>query len=273
MKNSVKAVRLSQTALKTKATKVLYALKRDASDLRKYGVTAQMIADFETKVNNLHATGPDSDWRSLLSIAVSDFDTAKIDLLKTIKVIGFNLKLNGNSQSVTYAGMQIQNMTSLDNVDLERAVSSLIQTLDTNHDEMIAAGVTDEQIAELKTADNNFVSKMAAKLNASQVRKTTTENRNKDYVEVYDLAVKYAEIGKELWKDISPAKYRDYVLLISSADKASPPVTNGQATANQNAAAPATSQPIATAENTSAAKPAEAVTTVVGTVETETKAS
>jgi len=263
MKNLVKAVQLSQSALKTTVTRVLYAVKRDANDLCKYGVTTQMIADFETKVNNLYATGPDSDWRALLSIKVSDLEAARNGLVKDIRAIGFTLKLNGNSPELTYAQMQIKNMASLDKVELERAVSTLIETFDTNHDLVIAAGVTDERITELKTAYNVFVNKMAEKLDAHQIRKANTESRTNDYINVYDLALKYAEIGKEHWKNLSPAKYRDYVLLQSSADKASPPVANTQIVADK---------PVVKDVTTPVVTPTETPATVVGTVVTETKA-
>ena len=258
MKNLVKAVKLSQPAIKTTAAKVLYALKRDSEDLRKYGITAQMIGEFETKVNNLDATGTDTAWRKLTTIKVSDLDTAKNNLLSIIKVIGFNLNLAGESQQLRLAYALTKSLYKLMRVELQRAALDLIEKLDENRDEVLAAGVTEDQLAELQSAYDSFVSQIADKLDTHQVRKATTENRNNDFMDVYNLASRYAEIGKEHWKNLSPVKYRDYVLLTSSGDKASPPAATAQ---------------VPSAEKTTIAPTAEVATTLVGTVATKAKAS
>lgn len=214
---------MSQIALKNIATKVYNAVVRDAKDFSIYGITDKQIGDFKTAIDNLKLTGPDSDWLSKVKIAVQNVNNSKDSMLKLIKTICLILKWFYGSQPSTFAQYQIMNISSLTNDELERSVYTLLNTLTTNYNDVCSAGIKPEQISELTEAYGDFVAKVNIRNAAIMERKANTEARNNAHVNVYETTVRFAEIGKEHWKDVSDQKYQDYVLFDTTSAKTSPP--------------------------------------------------
>ena len=88
----------------------------------------------------------------------------------------------------------------------------VVQTAQAKLAELSGAGLTQAQIDDLEAMAETFELKLNDVGTKSADRDVQTEERNKLGNALYAQLVKYCAVGKNIWEDVSEAKYNDYVI-------------------------------------------------------------
>lgn len=98
--------------------------------------------------------------------------------------------------------------------------------------ELSDEGLTAAKIADLDAARISFDESIDVQRQAINARDISTEGRVETGNSLYELIVKYCEIGKDIWVETNQAKYNDYVIYNTPAS----PAKNTNAKAENNSA-------------------------------------
>ncbi len=203
--------RISQADLKQAADFLLHKMQRDAADFATRGITPAHLLAFETLIEDFDNYPTDSelfgvamDATRLKYIAVEDLKTA----IRRIANMAFNA-FNGEGRYTVFHFERMKNQT---HDELYRFGKSVNRVATIYHTDLIAEGLTQAMIDEVKNLALALDAVIDAQHIAQENRTMSFYLRTEKANALWKKISHFSSIGKSLFAYNDEARYNDYVL-------------------------------------------------------------
>ncbi len=194
------------------ASNLVSIMTRDSMEFAARGVDGADITALEAKQGDFEDFPTDDEYKYAVSIAVEDKNNIREQMLVSARNVSDRAMLKWGIDSARYKRFGVIGISKMGDKNMLYAARRVYRTGTEYLTDLADEGLTQIMLDDLEALADSFEDKMNA-LNDSVIeRDTKTEERIKLGNELYDLVAKYCEIGKVIWKDVSEAKYNDYVL-------------------------------------------------------------
>lgn len=207
---------LSDAYLKQVADNMLTLLDRDIVEFSDMGFTPTKRADFVQRIQDFADFPSDEQLEGIKIDATENKNTKRLDLEKIMRTISLIVKIVFKEGTGKYKEFGNADLTRQTDEELVRnakimSVSAVKYLADLTND-----GLTLAKIQKLDSAKQDFDDAIDEQRKAISERDTATEGRIEKGNLLYELLIKYAEIGKNIWYDTNEAKYNDYIIYNTS---------------------------------------------------------
>ena len=196
------------------ASNLVVTMNRDSVEMLAKGVTAGDITALGAKGDELEVFPVDEIYRLDVTAAVEAKDAIRASLtLKIRDVVGMSTIKFGKDSTQTRK-FRAGNLTAENDKSFLTTVRMVVLQATALLVDLTPLGLTQLKITEIDTLGQDFEDAMNAVFDAEEIRNDKTAERIGIANELYALVIKYCEIGKIIWQDVSESKYNDYVISI-----------------------------------------------------------
>lgn len=203
---------LADSVLKQKADELIALIDRDIIEFTDRGYNAAKKAELMTVRNTVDNFPNDEQLEAIKINLTEQKDAARNTLEKTMRSI-FNRAENvfgqGSAKYKEFGNAMISQQSDAEIVRVARIMSLTAEKYLT---ELSDEGLTSEKIATLIAQRNALDVAIDAQAQGISDRDVATESRVEALNKLYQLLTKYAGIGKDIFYEISEAKYNDYII-------------------------------------------------------------
>lgn len=204
--------RFTYGELKQKADVTLLLIDRDLAEFSDRGFTPAQRAELETAIEAV-ADFPADFQMEGMQMSATDAKFAARDVLESkMRTVFIAVKTIFGVKSATYRAFGNPNLTKQQDDELIRNAKDMVAEIPEHLADLEEEGITLAKAAQLNDAKNTFDMAIDAQRRAIKNRDKATEKRVLLGNALYDLVSKYNEIGKDIWYEISEAKYNDYII-------------------------------------------------------------
>lgn len=203
--------KLADAVLKQKADEFLNLLDRDI-EFADRGYNAAAKTQFIALRDDVEVLPSDEKLESQKIELTATKDAARSALEKTMRTI-FNMASNRfGSQSAQYRSFGNAEISRLPDAELVRVSKIMIIAANANLAEMATEGLTQAMIDSLTTKSEALDVAIDDVAKGISDRDIATEHRIETLNSLYNLVIKYAGIGQDIFYEVNEAKYNDYVI-------------------------------------------------------------
>ncbi len=199
-------------------------IMRDITEFENYGISADDISAFRTKVEELENMRIDEDYRGLVMEATQNKDAMAKPIKSSVREIAFYIKQTYGIKSGAYARLNIGNIGKLSDSKLSRTAKSFCRVVRSM--ELPLTDAISAKLLELESINEQFTVLIDEKDKRIEERDLATLNRVILSNEIYNKFSHYSQLGQVIWAEHNGAKYNDYVIYGSSKKKDSSPPEN-----------------------------------------------
>lgn len=176
------------------------------------GVSDIEINAFINLVNESKVVPADEEYSGLVMIAVTHKNNLKKTITKDIKKAAGYADQKYGINSNEYKRLQISSIyNSTDNNFIINA-SEILRILQIYLPDLTDIGLTQSFLDSIASKLELFETKVDAAADAKALRASKTIERKEKINELYSYCIKYAKIGRLIWEDINPSRYKLYVI-------------------------------------------------------------
>lgn len=215
--------------LKQLADNFVSLIGRDIEEFTERGFNDAKKDAFEKAINDFADFPTDVELLGIKMNYTQTKDAARDSLetqMRTVFLAAKNTFGDNTGKFKAFGDTQISKQTDS---DLVRSAKTMVATATKYAAELAEEGVTPQKVALIATTRDELDTALDAQSNAISDRDNATETRTILANNLYDLVVKYADTGKDIWITKSEAKYNDYVIYdtLSGTNEvpSTPPVT------------------------------------------------
>lgn len=192
-------------------------MTRDAAEFAARGIDAADIAALAAKREAFEAFPTDAEYRGLRTVAREDKSVARKALLAAVRNISDRALLKWGADSVRYNSFDVKGVMNFQDIDLLFASRRTARLAAAYLSDLADEGLTQAMIDDLTALADDFEEKIHLVKDAATDRFLETRQRITAANELSSLIGKYCEAGKMIWKNVSEAKYNDYVIYAKKA--------------------------------------------------------
>jgi len=225
MKKNIEAARkysLADSELKQVADNLLLFIERDIAEFTAWGYDAQRRADFEQRIADFIDIDGDEILEGIKMTATENKAARRDDLETRMRAIVLKAKFVFGTNSGKIKEFGDMNLTRQNDDELVRTARLTHKSATKYYADLAAEGLTMQNVQDLETAiaalDNALDEQRQAIANRDSATRERIERGNK----LYELVVKYSEIGKEIFYASNEAKYNDYVIYTAPTTTSAP---------------------------------------------------
>lgn len=204
--------KFSDAMLKQKATEFLALLNRDISLLSARGFSATRQAEYEAAMQEFYNFPSDMQLESAKMIKSEEKAIARQDLEQKLRDIQFMAKMAFYDKPAYIRAFGESDLTRQTDADLVQTGLEAMQALSKYNSQLADEGLTNTVIQEFVAAHGLFQQAYQDQQTAINERDISTNERVDLGNKLYDLIVKYAMLGQNVWESKDEAKYNDYVI-------------------------------------------------------------
>lgn len=204
--------RISNSDLAIFANSILFAVNRDFIEFENYGINSEFISIFEELINEFQAMTEDKINRSLVGEAVEQREYLRKSVLNYMRSLSMRGKIVFGNQSAKYRSLSFGSLTLISDNNLLIAARQVHTSAENILPELEIEGVTQNYLDNFNEAINNYEIAINEVSNSKILRDNANETKVMKANELYNLVLKCCEYGKLIWKDVSDAKYNDYLI-------------------------------------------------------------
>lgn len=204
--------KMSDSELALFADDLVTYMTRDTTEFADRGVDGTAITALQAKEDEFEAFPTDQEYLGLITIAVAEKEAAREALESAIRNISDRAMLKWGSKSGQYKRFDVKGLTNMRDRDMHFCARRVHRVGTEYLTALTPEGLTQAMLDDLDTKTEDYETKLNAIQDSEAVRDTKAEERVVLGNELYELVVKYCEIGKVIWKESSEAKYNDYVI-------------------------------------------------------------
>ena len=202
----------SDAHLKQLADTVLLLTDRDNAEFADRGFNTNKRAALVQKINFFDTFETDAQLEALKITATQDKDAARQVLepkMRTVFLMARNVFKETSGRYREFGDPAISQQT--DEL-LVRNARVLINAATKYLVELADEGLTAAKLTDLEAAKQALDDALDVQRQAINDRDIKTEERIEAGNELYELIVKYCEIGRDIWINTHQAKYNDYII-------------------------------------------------------------
>jgi len=210
--NEMRIYPMSDSEVGKLASGIAGSMKRDLPDFALRNITEADLNNFEVMIDDFNDLPIDEE----LIGELSDATEKKNQLITNIKVLVRpirNMAFLAYKGKGKYRSFGFKDMDSMNDFETFRLATRVARVGKKHLTDLTIHGLTEGQLAAIKTLSNLLFSQIEACEDAVENRELEAENRVQKGNMLWNRMVELASIGKSLFEDTNPAKYNDYVLI------------------------------------------------------------
>lgn len=209
---AVRIFRLTDAVLKQKADEYIALLDRDFMEFADRGYNAAKKAELVAARDTVESFPNDEQLESIKMNLTERKDAARKALEKTMRSI-FNMAENVFGQySAKHREFGDAMISQQSDAEIVRVAKIMSFTAEKYLAELSTEGLTREKIDTLISQRNALDVAIDAQAQGISDRDLTTEGRVEALNVLYQLLIKYAGIGQDIFYETNEAKYNDYII-------------------------------------------------------------
>lgn len=209
---AVRIFRLTDAVLKQKADEYIALLDRDFTEFADRGYNAAKKAELVAARDTVESFPNDEQLESIKMNLTEQKDAARKALEKTMRSI-FNMAENVFGQySAKHREFGDALISQQSDAEIVRVAKIMSLTAEKYLAELSTEGLTREKIDILISQRNALDVAIDAQAQGISDRDLATEGRVEALNILYQLLIKYAGIGQDIFYETNEAKYNDYII-------------------------------------------------------------
>lgn len=198
--------------LQQRCDNVLLLLVRDALQFSEMGYEQEFIDNLQTKTFEFKAIQSDTYWKGQQMLKTDEKKNARIALRNGIGNLRFRAEKALGADSVEYASFGFSRLSDLDETQLIVFALHVIKTAKNMLDTLAVRKVAESTLDEIAVLSTRLDDAIDAQKRAFSVREEKVFERREKGNALYATLVEACDVGKQIWDNVNPAFYDDYVI-------------------------------------------------------------
>lgn len=216
--------RLSDVDLSDLGMRMSHAIKNNLDELQSYGITQQLLDEFDDVLKEFTKTQPGSIARYDTTTAREERDEVKFSLLEQVKDMSIRFIMLWGSDSLEYKELGIKYISPQKEEKIIITAKNLSKAVADNFAALANLGLTQEIADRFNETIESFEKKIQELSRARLSQKKQTLIKTEKANELYKLIAKYSKIGKTYFLNKNSASYKNFVILNYSMGTLEAPV-------------------------------------------------
>ncbi len=203
---------LSLRQFNLKCQNILSCAKRDIEKLKPYGITLELLTNFEQKLavlNQVTTYGLDTASRKHLTLQRNNL---RNELIKMVKMLQKQLFFAFESGTNGYDVLFSKNLSKVSLDQFANSMLEFVEILKQNAEDLVQYQVTGEKIAQVEALTSEFMVSYEALSGVKHTFKEASAERSDNRKEINRFLQYIASIGKTYWQlqgnPVLSAEYR-----------------------------------------------------------------
>ncbi len=176
------------------------------------GITAELIAELETNLENLIANVSNAVLAANKKIITAQRDEARLEVLDFVKILRKQLSRVFSEGTKAYDSLFGKKLSGIEFEKFIELTNDIMEVLKQNAETVHNAGVSPLQIITLNGIVNNMIELHAQANRAKKAFSNDTEVRSDLREKTYKQAIYIADVARAYWKRKSPATANNYTI-------------------------------------------------------------
>jgi hypothetical protein len=198
--------------LKQLADSTLLLIDRDMVQFTDRGFTPVKRTELVTAINTFSGFATDEQLNGIKVAITITKDTDRNALERQMRGIFLAARTVFGEASGAYREFGNADLKHQTEAELVRNAKMMVTTTTKYLTNLATEGITLAKVSALDTLKTNFDNSIDLQTQATYNRDNATEQRAILANNLYTLVIKYNDIGKDIWAEVSEAKYNDYVV-------------------------------------------------------------
>ena len=204
--------KLVDAVLKQKADEFLALLDRDATEFADRGYDKNAKNNFIGAIETINNLSSDETLEASKIGFTQSKDAARSGLEKSMRTIFNMAAIKYGTQSAKYRSFGNAEISRQPDAELVRTYKVMAQAANENLADLASEGLTQYKIDVLTAQGIALDDSIDAVAKGISDRDIATESRVEALNSLYELVIKYAGIGQDIFYEENEAKYNDYVI-------------------------------------------------------------
>ncbi|MCX6154278.1 MAG: hypothetical protein NT007_08965 [Candidatus Kapabacteria bacterium] len=192
-------------------------MTRDHVELAVFGVTTPNITNLQALGNAFEVFPSDEMLQGDIMIATATKNEKATAVKDTIRALALRVELKWGISSGQYTRLGISDLSRLSD-EMLLFTSRRVHTVMTGYlTDLTSGGLTSGMLDDFEDLNEEFELAKNDQHDKINLRDNKTVERVSNGNELYALVSKYCNIGKQVWLNVDPAKYNDYVIYGSTS--------------------------------------------------------
>lgn len=210
---------ISYSKLPLLANQVATAMRRDLVELSEYAITEAKIDEMIALADSFQEIPNDTFFRFDWSFAVENKKKLRNEISDIIRSLSLRAKIVFGANTSKFRSFQIDYISKNSDIELLNNARQLHSVATENILLLESEGVTPAYLDSFLAKITDFEKAIDEADNRKKTRDFSTEHRTLVANQLYSLIRKYCNYGKIIFKNISPAKYNDYLVFRTGKKK------------------------------------------------------
>lgn len=211
-KEVIRKYNFSDGKLKQLADNLLDLIQRDLSKFEDRGFHSGKQIAFENLIRAFTLNASDEELEGMKVTTTENKNNARLALEKAMRTILLAAKNVFKEGTGRYKEFGNGSLTAQTDEELVRN-AQIMESVATKYLHLLQdEGLNGTKLSTFRDLKETFDKSINEQRKAISERDLTTEERIETGNSLYDLVVKYADIGKDIWYDTNEAKYNDYII-------------------------------------------------------------
>lgn len=219
MENNNRLYKIADSSLKQLADDLKDSIVRDNTAFETYGFTPAKLQAYEDLIDAFDNTSTDAELRGVITTKVEQKDATAIELRQAINGVRTRAKNKFGESSGKYKSFGFGELSIISDDELYRTSKRVVRVGTTLLTDLQSEGLTTEILTNITTIGKDLDKAIDAVSEAEENRDLKTQDRIEKGNTLYTEMVKLANSGKTLFAENNAAKYNDYVLIETTAQK------------------------------------------------------
>lgn len=185
---------------------------RDAVSFLDFGIDSIMIAEFNTLIDAYEVLTPDNVYEARVKTATQEKNNLREEAMTMIRTIRARGRVVWGERSPKNEELAAKGISRMNDREFLTVSRSVVTQATIYLTELTPAGLSQIQIDALEAKNQEFEDKMEDKKSKVADRDIAADDRKRKGNEIYELMVKYCDIGKAIYFEVDEAKYNDYII-------------------------------------------------------------
>lgn len=210
---------ISYSSLPLLANQIAIAMRRDLVELSEYAITEAKIDEMIALADSFQEIPNDTFFRFDWSFAVENKKKLRNEISDIIRSLSLRAKIVFGANTSKFRSFQIDYISKNSDIELLNNARQLHSVATENILLLESEGVTPAYLDSFLAKITDFEKAIDEAENRKKTRDFSTEHRTLVANQLYSLIRKYCNYGKIIFKNISPAKYNDYLVFRTGKKK------------------------------------------------------
>ncbi len=199
-----------------------------------FGITEQKITDLETMNDAVQNMDLDQLLLSDIGVSVEVRDASREVISGYLKAIEIKAEMVFGVETAKFNSLNCENISQFKHHELLMKAKLVLASAEKYKTELAPVGLTTEYLEQFETELDNYETAINDVEMKRMARENATEERVKAANKLYKLVTNYCKIGKNIFVNVSPAKYNQFVIYQAPAGTLKAPANFTSANASNS---------------------------------------